>query len=208
MRDVAQRPETFVGKAEVEALFFFLGQPHAAQRVLRMIRRNAHAVVFIHGVAVGVAGGLRDPGSVAGAQDRLERGHQAAGRHRTLDAAGAMNVLVGFAIGYGEQAAAPQAALHEHAQALGSPIGFPQVAQAGFLRGGGARLGEAGGQARDFSGQGFEFALIRHVGRLRDGSHAQVLQPIRHAPQRTADAPAQRQQSHGDDQNGLDEDAR
>ncbi len=62
---------------------------------------------------------------------------------------------------------------------------FGHIPQAGFILGGGARLRQAGSDARDFPGQRLEVALIRHVRRLRHGSHAQFLKPIGHAAKRT-----------------------
>ncbi len=105
VRDVAERPQPFIGKTEVEALLLFLGEPHAAERVLGMVRRDAHAVVFIDGLAIGGAAGLRDPSPIAGAQDGFEGGDQSAGRHRAFDPGGAVEMLVGFAIGHRKQAA-------------------------------------------------------------------------------------------------------
>ena len=77
--DVAERPQALICESQIEPLFFFLGQPQPAKSVLRMVGRNTNAIVLIHGFAVRIAGSLRDPGAVAGAQNRLKRGHQAAG---------------------------------------------------------------------------------------------------------------------------------
>jgi dienelactone hydrolase len=68
VRDVAKRPEALVSKTEIEALFFFLGKPYTAERILGAVRRDAYTVVFIDGIAVGVACTLCDPSSVTGAQ--------------------------------------------------------------------------------------------------------------------------------------------
>ena len=96
--DVAQRPQTFIRESEVESFFFFLAQPHAAQRVFRLIGRHLNAVVLVDGLPVGRAGPLRDPGPMAGSQDWFERGHQAAGRHHTFNPVRAPHVLIGLAI--------------------------------------------------------------------------------------------------------------
>src|SRR5262249_41658205 len=38
MRDMAQRPQTFIGESKIESLLFLRSEPNAAKRVLRMIR--------------------------------------------------------------------------------------------------------------------------------------------------------------------------
>ena len=83
--DVAERPNAFVGEAEVVAVFLFLGEPDAAQRVMRMVGRDAQAVVLVHGFAVGVGGAVGDPRAVASVEDGFERGDQAAGGNLHFD---------------------------------------------------------------------------------------------------------------------------
>src|SRR4029077_15138401 len=78
-RGMAERPDAFISEALVVALFFLGAEPHTAQRITRMIGRNAKVVVCIDRLAVGVAGAVSDPGAVGGDQDRLERGDHAAG---------------------------------------------------------------------------------------------------------------------------------
>jgi hypothetical protein len=63
-----------------------------------MSRGHANTVVFIDGVTIRIASGLRDPSAIAGSQDRFHRGDQSAGRHRAFDAAVAVRVFVGLAI--------------------------------------------------------------------------------------------------------------
>jgi len=55
MRDVAERPQPFVRKSLVVAFIFFIAEPHAAQRVTRMIRRDSQPVVRINNFAVRVS---------------------------------------------------------------------------------------------------------------------------------------------------------
>ncbi len=88
IRDVTQRPQRAVGAAVVIALLFFGCQPQPLQRVRRSIGRHAHAPVLIGGLAIGAAAAMRDPGAAARAHHRIERGDQAAGRPRPLDAFG------------------------------------------------------------------------------------------------------------------------
>ena len=123
-----------------------------------MIGRNPHAVVFIHGFAVGIAGGLRDPSPVAGAENRLQRRYQAAGGNRAFDRTGPVEVLIRFSVGDREQAVSAQPALYENAKTIGRPIGFSRFAQARFLFGRRARGHQAGGKARHFARQRFKFA--------------------------------------------------
>ena len=86
VRDVAQRPQAFVGEAFVVAGDFLLGQPHAADAVGRLLGRDADAIVLVDGLAIGAAAAVRDPGARAGAHDRLERGDEAARRMLHADA--------------------------------------------------------------------------------------------------------------------------
>src|SRR5439155_123822 len=85
VRDVAKRPQPLVGEAEVVPLFLFFGQPDPPQRVLRVFGRNSQVVTLVHGFTVSVAPSVRHPGAVAGAQDRLNRGHQSARGNHGLD---------------------------------------------------------------------------------------------------------------------------
>ena len=105
VRDVTERPQTLVGKAFVVALLLRGGEPDAAQRVARVIRRNAETIVGIDGFAIGVAGTVRDPGAVAGEQHRFERGHQSAGRNQHADCMILLleDMHVGLAIGDDEE---------------------------------------------------------------------------------------------------------
>src|ERR1700676_2842933 len=107
-----------------------------------MIRGDANAIVFVNCSMIGVAGSLRDPGSVAGSQDGLHGSHQSAGRHGTFDAACAVSMFVRFTIGYGKEPAPTQARLDENPEPFGCPARFSQVAQARFILGRSAGSGE------------------------------------------------------------------
>src|ERR1700730_8818934 len=78
MRDMAQRPESLVRKTFVIAFVFLIAKPHAAERVTWMIGRHAEPIVRIDDFAVGAARTVGDPGAIAGAQNRFERGDDAA----------------------------------------------------------------------------------------------------------------------------------
>src|SRR5690348_1194065 len=79
MGDVAERPEAFVSEAEIEAFLFLPREPDPAKGVLGMVGRNAKASGGIRSIMVRRTRALSDPQTIAGAQNRLERGHQAAG---------------------------------------------------------------------------------------------------------------------------------
>ena len=61
VRDVAQRPQPFVGKAVVVLRLFFRGKPHPPQRVTRIVRRHAQPVELVHGRLVGIAAAAAPP---------------------------------------------------------------------------------------------------------------------------------------------------
>src|ERR1700676_2719373 len=94
VRDVAQRPQSLVGEAEIKSLFLFRADPNPPQRVLRMIRRDAQPPVPVDGFPVGVTAPLRTPGSVAGLQDGLERRYQPAGWNRPGDGGPLMKMFI------------------------------------------------------------------------------------------------------------------
>src|SRR5260370_41241239 len=98
MGDVAQRPETLIGEAEIEAFLLFFAEPDAPQRVLRMIGRHTQPSGLVGALAVRIAGSLRDPGSVTRPQHRLERCNQAARWHRPCDRTPLTDVLVRFPV--------------------------------------------------------------------------------------------------------------
>src|SRR5260370_18771432 len=79
VRDVAERPNTFVGEAFVVALFFFRTEPDAAKRITGMVRRNTKMILGVDRLAVGVAGAVGDPRAVGGEEDGFESGDQATG---------------------------------------------------------------------------------------------------------------------------------
>ena len=47
MRDMAERPDSFVRETEVVALLLFLREPDAPQCVMRMIRWNSNVVLCV-----------------------------------------------------------------------------------------------------------------------------------------------------------------
>ncbi len=87
--DVTQRPQRVVGAAVVVALLFF---GRSATRGASVYDGRSGGTRTrpraIGGFAIGAAAAVRDPGAAAGAHHRIERGDQAAGRPRPLDAFG------------------------------------------------------------------------------------------------------------------------
>ena len=176
--DVAQGPQAFVGEAEVKSLLFFLREPNAPQSVLVVFGRHADAAGLVDRFAVRIAGGLGDPSSIAGAQDRFERGYEAAGRNAALDDVVVVDVFVRLAIRDGEQMVAAQTSAHEYAQTVGGPIGFGGFAQVGFVLGRGAGRSQTGCQLRGFVREGRELAFLLEFGNAGGGAGAQFVQPL------------------------------
>ena len=123
-------------------------EPDPAQTVLWIIRRYSQPAVIIHRLAAGVTSALRDPGSIAGPQHRLECSDQAAGRKRPGDGTPLMNMFVRFTVGDREQAAPIEFAPHRNSQPFGRPEGEGGVAETRLLLGSGASLIQAGCKVR------------------------------------------------------------
>ena len=98
-RDVAERPEPFVGQAVVVAFLFFLGQPHAAQRVSGVFGRNRDMIGLVDGGPVGVARAVPNPDTAGGPHHRVERRRHAAGGTQALDRLARESMDVRLAIG-------------------------------------------------------------------------------------------------------------
>ncbi len=177
VRDVAQRPESFVREAEVVALFFLGGQPHAPQRVPRAIGRHANAPSGVDHLAIRVAGGVRDPGAVARHEHRLERRDDAARRHHGLDVPPATHVLVRLAVRHDDEPRAAQAFLHADPQPLGGPQRIRRLAQARLGFGAGLRRREALRQARRLGRNRIEQASRLAFGARRDAPEPQIAHP-------------------------------
>jgi len=96
---MAQRPQGFVGEAIVVSLFFFFGQPDAAQGVGGGFGRHGHAVLLVDHRPVGIAAAMGHPGSTAHAHHGIQGRGQAAGRPHAPDLVAIVHVQVGFAVG-------------------------------------------------------------------------------------------------------------
>src|SRR6266853_6116869 len=99
MRDMAKRPDSLVREPQIVSFLLFLGEPEAAECVTRMVRRNAQPVICIDGFPVRIRGAMCDPRAIAGAQNRLEGGNQAARGHAGLDSFAAVDMFVRLTIG-------------------------------------------------------------------------------------------------------------
>ena len=121
MGDVAERPESLVGKTVVITLFLFLREPDAPQRVLRMLRRDPNPVASVHGVPIAAAAAVRDPGSGAGPHDRLDRRDQTACRPGDFDPVPGFDMDIGFAIGHDEDSFPGELFVKKPSQGVGVP---------------------------------------------------------------------------------------
>ena len=84
--DVTQRPQRIVRDAVVVAVLLLRLQPHAAQRVLRLVRRNREASRRIRRLEIAAPVAMRDPRAAARLHHRIERRHQSARRLLPVDA--------------------------------------------------------------------------------------------------------------------------
>ena len=118
VRDVAQRPQAFVGEAAVVAALFLGREPDAPQLIERLAGRYCHAIAAIDRFAIGAAAAVRDPRAGARAHDRLERGDEAAGGVLDAYALRRAHVNVGLAIRDDDDVVAVQLAPQSGAQCL------------------------------------------------------------------------------------------
>ena len=172
-----------------------------------MIRRHAQPAMGVGGFAVGVAGGLCDPGSVAGAQNGFESGYQTTWGNRPGYGISFTNVLVRLAVGDHEQAAPFQRILHGNPQPLGSPQRLGGFAEARFFLGRRAGCIQAGRQPRRLVRQGLKDLLVWKPAVHRNLSGAQVVQPVRHLLKGFSQAPANNEHGDQGDQQHLHRDA-
>ena len=95
---MAERPQTFVGKAVIVSLFLLLGEPYATQSVFRFVGRNAQPVMLVHGFAISVAASMRYPGAITCAQDRRKRRDQSAGGNQHAQRLAFLGVHIWFTV--------------------------------------------------------------------------------------------------------------
>ena len=85
MGQMTERPEPFVGKSVVVAVFFLRRHPNPPDLVCRVIRRDADMAARIDDLAVGRAAAMRDPHAGAGTHNRFQSCDDPAGRHLDFD---------------------------------------------------------------------------------------------------------------------------
>ena len=123
--DMAERPQRAVRKAVVVALLFFMGQPDAAQRVGRLVRRNAEASALVGGLVIPAAAAVRDPHAAGCAHDRIERGDESARRTNPPDtASGTLDTVVNvrLAVRDNDDANAAEALFEERDKTIARPL--------------------------------------------------------------------------------------
>src|ERR1051326_2757711 len=69
--DMAERPQTFVGEAEIVSLFLLRTHPDSPQRVLRMVGWHAQPVMLVNDFRIRVAAAVSDPGTITRLQNWL-----------------------------------------------------------------------------------------------------------------------------------------
>ena len=159
MGDVAERPHSFIGKSVVVAVFLFLGEPDASERVIRMIRWDLYPVVLVHHFPIGGAAAVGDPRSRAGSHHRFYRCHKSAGRSTDLDALLSFHMDVRLPIGDHDDLVSRQFLMEKVPQGVRGP-GYSGVVRKTPL---GVKRAQQGTQV---SNQGLQF----RVGRLGKGT--------------------------------------
>jgi hypothetical protein len=95
---VTERPQALIGEAIIIALFLLRAQPDPAEGEARIIRRDKHVIVPIHGLAIGVTASMRYPGPAASTHDGIESHREAARRLGTLNSSIHLVVNVRLAV--------------------------------------------------------------------------------------------------------------
>ena len=195
VRDVAQRPDPFVGEAVVVAFLLLLRQPDAAQRVRRIAGRHADVVARIDGFAIGRAAAVRDPRSRARAHHRFDRGDEPAGRPAHHGAVRPGLVDVRLAVRDDDDLVAGELLAQQLAQRVRRPVQRHVVVQALLALDVAQHLAQVADQRRE---------LGRGGGRRR--AQRLVAQHIAHAGDPAAQADLRDQhRDAGDDEPGHHE---
>src|SRR5579871_110612 len=121
MRDVTQRPQPLVGETVVVALFLFLGQPHPAERVMRIVGGNRQTPAFVCSFHVGVARSMRNPRPTAGIKYGFKSSNESARRNFYLNRSSPMHVRIWFTVRHNKQASILKSIAHSN----GKPVGRP-----------------------------------------------------------------------------------
>src|SRR6516225_6337435 len=97
--NVAKRPQTLIGQAEVVAVLLVLREPHAAKRVGRRRGRYFDVVTHIYDIAVGGAAAMGNPNASARSHYGLDCRHKSACRNLQHDPASFTVVDIGLSVG-------------------------------------------------------------------------------------------------------------
>src|SRR3989338_38187 len=79
---VTEGPECFVGEAVVVSLHFFLSQPKAPQRIVRLVWRHHELAFLVGSFSISTTTAVRQPHATRCLHDRLKRSDHAACGHR------------------------------------------------------------------------------------------------------------------------------
>src|SRR5687767_15506846 len=118
---MAERPEALVREAVVVAGLFFGREPDPAQLVRGGVGWHFHPVMTVHHLPVGASAAVGDPGSRAGAHDRLQRRHQAAGGSADRDPRLGPGVDIRLTVGDHDDLVTPELTMQDGFQRLGAP---------------------------------------------------------------------------------------
>jgi hypothetical protein len=97
---VTQRPQGFVGKAIIVAIFLFPGNPDSPERVTWSFRGNSHLIILIYHLPVGIASAIGNPGAPAGLHYRVQGSSETAGRYLGYNLVAGEGVYIGLPVGY------------------------------------------------------------------------------------------------------------
>ena len=161
--DVAQRPQTLIGKAIVVSFLLFLAQPHAPKGIARIIGRNPQPIVRVHHFGVGVSAAVRDPCAVASIKHRLQSSDQAACRNHHFERFSLPPVNIRLAVGYDDQFPTVKAGLDLNRQPIRRPHRFSGFPQSGLILRCAAGLRETFCKGDHFPCQRFEQIQVRHL---------------------------------------------
>ena len=119
VRDVAKRPQAFVGEAVVVAGLLRLAEPDPPQLIVGRVGRHGDAIVPVDHVPIGRAAAMSDPRPRARAHDRLQRRDQPARGTPDLDAAPSPEVDIRFPVGGHEHFLSAELVVENRPQRVG-----------------------------------------------------------------------------------------
>src|ERR1700675_3159391 len=181
------------------AVFHFLRKPYTTQGVLRLVRRHADVILFVHSFSVGVARSRRDPDSVASAKNRFQCRHQPPPRHPGLSYLPFVLFLLWLTIRHHKKRALVSLTLNARSQSLRRPDGLSCLAQASLLFRGGPGVSQASSQIHNLAHERSEKTSLRPGGTRHHPASPYILHPLGCSRNRENDCPADYQHSDQDD---------